>query len=104
MKFIMEEKDEGYINNVNEYLSNPEEYLPILIHKVGSEYYLNFTCTDVAKANNFILTLLSPNNREYIEETLGVNINSLNYCHGDNKLHELKAYLQNFINAIDNIH
>lgn len=103
MRFECDEKDNRYIENVNKDIADGQE-ISAFVNNVGGEYFINFTCTDVAKANNFILNLLSPSKQDYIEETLGIKVNSLNYCHGDHKIQTLKQYLQSFMEALDRIH
>lgn len=102
MKIELDKKDINFINRINEDLSNGEN-VPIYINNIGKDYYLNFKCLDIAKANAFIMYFMHPNNTKEIEEKFGIQINSINYCDGDNKLSELKSYLREFLNKLDNI-
>lgn len=103
MKIELDENDIKYINRVNQDLADGE--CPPLFCEIGKDYYINFTCLDRAKANNFILSLCAPNPdiTKEVEEKFGVRFNSINYCKGDNKITELKGLLQSFLNALDNI-
>jgi len=104
MKIELDERDLKYINNVNEDLENGEE--PILfVNTLTNDYYINFRCVDLAKANNFIGMLLCPrdNMKNLVEENFGIKVNSLNFCEGDHKLSTLKSYLKEFMEKLDNI-
>lgn len=102
MKILLEERDINYINRVNEDLANGE-LPPLFMNEVGKDYYINLTCLDIAKANSFILDLCAPAKVEEMEEKFGIRFNSINYCHGDNKLIELKDYLQRFLDDLNNV-
>ena len=99
MKIEFDEKDREYIDRINKDLEAGED-IPLFINQVGNTYYINFTCTDVAKANAFVMEFLRP--RGNMEE-FGIHVNSLNFCEGDNKVYQLKEYLQNFLNQLDEI-
>ena len=103
MKIELEESDINYINRVNEDLDARLNSIPLLCNEINKNYNINFTCLDRAKANSFILGLCSPHMAKEIEEKFGIRINSINYCHGDNKLTELKDYLQTFLNELEQI-
>lgn len=102
MKIELEENDINYINRVNEDLA-AGECSPLFVNEVGKDYYINFTCLDRAKANSFILSLCSQSMNKEMEEKCGIYINSINYCHGDNKISELKDRLRSFLNELENI-
>ena len=105
MKIILDDVDINYINCVKEEMKNGKERPLIVGNQPGNNYYLNFTVTDVVKANNFILTLLdsSPEYRKELEEVAGICVNSFNFCSGDTKINRLKDILQSFINQLDMI-
>jgi len=102
MQFVLDEKDNSFIERLNRDLQNNEN-VPLFVNNIGKNYYINFTCEDIAKANLFILTLMQSANSEYLKDTLGITINSINYCHGDNKIAELKDMLTSFIERLDNM-
>lgn len=97
MKIVLEESDLKYVDRVNEDLFDGK-CPPLIVNEVGKEYYINFTCLDIAKANNFILELLQPHDIK--ESTTGIHVNSINYCNGDNKINELKEYLKSFLDQL----
>lgn len=102
MKIEFEEKDIKRIDGINEDIANNQS--PILfVNEVGKNYYINFECVDIAKANNFIWMLMTENKdiKKEIEDKFGIKINSINYCEGDNKLHTLKAYLKRFLDELE---
>ena len=102
MKIVLEEDDLKYIDKVNLDLAEGN-CPPLFVNLINHYYYINFTCTDIAKANNFIMELLSPirETQTNIEETCGIRVNSINYCHGDTKITELKNYLRDIISELD---
>lgn len=100
MKIEFDEDDKNYIDRINKDLEIGAD-VPLFINQVGKTYYINFTCTDIAKANAFIMEFLRPSNN--IMEKFGIRVNSLNYCEGDNKVYQLKEFLQNFLNQLDEI-
>ena len=102
MKIILEEDDLKYIDKINLDLAEGE-CPPLFVNQLNQDYYINFTCTDIAKANSFIMELLSSirETQDNIEETCGIRVNSVNYCHGDTKITELKDYLRDVISELD---
>lgn len=101
MKIEFENGDLDYIERVNTDIINCTNDIPLLIKK-GKTYYINFTCKDAAKANAVILELM---NSSYngLEETTGMQINSLNLCNGDEKVGELKDLLKSFMERLDTL-
>lgn len=80
MKIQFEETDRNYIDKVNEAIASGEN-IPILFKDIGSEISLDITINDIAKANNFILSIMrSANNTGLleIEEMLGVRFDRIN--------------------------
>lgn len=104
MKFEFDESDLKRIKNINDDLKEGKEPM-LLVYNEGKDYFINFSCVDVAKANNFIGMLLCPNKeiQNDIEEKFGIRINSLNFCEGDTKISTLKEYLKKFIEDLDTI-
>lgn len=109
MKIELEDKDLNFINSINKEIElnngNVPDDFPLYIGKVDHTYYINFTCVDIAKANNFIgrLFIHANANDGYLEETLGITFNSLNYCHGDDKVAQLKSMLQRMIDDLGSL-
>ena len=104
MKIILEEKDLRFVENINKDIEEVGlNNIPLYVNECDRNYYINFSCIDIAKANRFVLMLMTSDQetREMIEDTFGIRVNSLNYCHGDNRVAELKEYLQEFINRLD---
>ncbi len=102
MKIQFDKKDINYINNINDNLKNGED-IPLFINEVGRKYYLEFTCTDIALANCFIMNLFDPNLNKKLKENFGLELEMLRYHNGDSKIEELKEKLQLFINELDNL-
>lgn len=104
MNIEFEEKDLKYIDNINKDLESGEEP-PLLINKIDHQYYIAFTCKDIAKSNGFIMGLIkNPQfNSVELEEKFGIVIDSINFSKGDLKIKELKNTLQNFIDELDKI-
>lgn len=100
MKIELEGNELDYIDKINKDLSTGN-CPPLFVNQIGKEYYINFTCLDLAKANNFIMELLRPAN--IYDNITGIHVNSINYCHGDNKITELKSYLKSFLDQLENI-
>ena len=104
MKIEFEEKDLTLIDNINKDLDAGEK--PILfVNEVDRQYFISFTCKDIAKANAFIRGLIRNqdfNNKE-LEEKFGIMIDSINYCEGDLKAKKLKSLLQDFITELDKL-
>ena len=74
--------------------------------KKDRSYYFEFKCTDIAKANLFAGLLMSSRYNEearQFQEMFGIEVQSLNYCHGDQAITTLKSYLQDFIEKLDTI-
>ena len=104
MKFILEEKDESYIKRVNEDLAEGK-CPPLAVNSTDANYYLVFKCADVAKANNFILELLAMKQSESneIEDKLGINVLQLRYDGNNAIAGELKEYLKDLLNRLENM-
>ena len=100
MKFVLEEKDESFIEKLIRDLSEGED-IPLFVNGDVKTYSLEFGCTDIAKANMFVFNMMSRNNEE-IEDTLGIRVKSLNY-HGDRKVNELKEMLKSFLEQLENM-
>jgi hypothetical protein len=103
MKIELSEIDKENIESINKTIEDGNEPC-LFINNVGADYFINFTCTDIAKANIFIATLLSnTENSKKIQDTLGIKVNSINYCEGDTKIAALKNYLTNFLEMLENM-
>lgn len=102
MKVVLSDGDKRYIDWLNERLAAGKE-TPIITDQVGGTYFINFTCTDAAKANCFVLNLLenSEEARKNLEENCGIKINSINFCEGDNKVAALKENLREFLAKLE---
>lgn len=74
MKIILDEKDKRYANRINEALDN-DESIPIYLTRKNTKYYLEFSCTDIGKANAFIMHFMDKNTDiEKISNEVGINI------------------------------
>lgn len=104
MNIEFEEKDLKLIDNINKNLDSGEEPF-LLINQVDQQYYIAFTCKDIAKANAFIMGIIknSEFNNEELEEKFGIVIDSINFCEGDLKAKKLKSLLQGIINELDRL-
>ena len=99
MEFVVTDKGKHFIDGINKDLEAGEN-IPLLVPEKDRNYFINFTCTDVAKANLFAYTLMYNRNID-LEEVLGIRVNSFNYCQGDSKVGELKDYLRAFLDRLD---
>ena len=81
MKIILEEKDKNYAERINTALGEGEEIaLMAPVHSKDKKYYIEFTCTDIGKANAFIMAFLfNDDNSKELEEEIGINVTALNY-------------------------
>ena len=103
MKIILEDRDQKYIENVNEDLQALETCPPIPINSLNDKKYaIVFTATDLAKASCFALNMLSSGNRE-IEEALGIHVVELSFEPGHSHIDNLKALLQKTLIELDHI-
>lgn len=104
MKIILNEEDQSYIDKVNQDLSNNED-CPLFINEQNKTYTLEFECVDIAKANNFILYMLSSNikNVKEIEDVLGINVKAINYDKGSQQIITLKEILKNALDQLNYI-
>ena len=100
MKFVLEEGDERFINNVSRNIEEGE-MLPLLVSRTNTRYYIEFECTDIAKANAFVYTLM--NNNESLKEGIGIDVKCVAYSHPDRKISKLKKLLQNVIEQLDRL-
>ena len=73
MKFIAEEKDKNSTKAINTAFENNKS-VPVFLNEKNKKYYLEFTCTDLGKANAFIMNLMSTKYSDNIEENLGIEI------------------------------
>ena len=102
MKFVLEERDTNYIDKINKDIQYGE-CPPLFVNQIGKRYYIEFECTDIAKANNFVFDMMNSRNEEQLEEVLGIRVNCINYCNGDTKLNELKETLKDFLYKLENM-
>lgn len=106
MKFILEERDERLINAINKDIEAGIDLdtLPLYVSRTDKKYYIEFKCSDTAKANNFINFLMNPNPeiQQYVKDSLGIDVLALNF-RGLGDLSELKNDLQKLITKLDNM-
>lgn len=100
MKFVLEEGDERFINNINRAIEEGEEKPPLFVRK-DTRYYIEFECTDIAKANAFVYNLIS--NGDSLKEELGIDVKCIAYSHPDRKISKIKKLLENVIKQLDNL-
>lgn len=101
MKIILDEKDKRYANCINEALEN-NETVPIYLTRKNTKYYLEFTCTDVGKANAFIMHFMDKNaDIEKINNEVGINVIGVS---SNNSIKDsINEILANTISKIDDI-
>lgn len=97
MKIEFEEKDNIFIDNINKELNN-ENKLALFIDKKDRNFYLEFTCTDVAKANAFLMYFMINASCKELEEKFGIRLSSLKYSLANTN--ELKDRLQSIIDEL----
>ena len=100
MKFVLEEGDERFINNINRSIEEGE-LPPLFVSRTDTRYYIEFECTDIAKANAFVYTLM--NNDKSLKEDIGIDVKCIAYSHPDRKISKLKKLLQNVIEQLDRL-
>lgn len=100
MKFVLEEHDQRTIDNINKDIREKDENRLLFIDHIGSKYYIEFECVDVAKANVFAYTMMNPSIEKHkeIKETLGIDITAISYTSPrdreiENLKHDLKELL-----------
>lgn len=80
MKIILEEKDKNYAERVNTAFNEGNKEFMTPIYSKDKKYYIEFTCTDIGKANAFIMAFLfNDDNSKELEEEIGINVTALNY-------------------------
>lgn len=100
MKFIAEEKDKKYTKAINTAFENNES-VPVFLSEKNKKYYLEFTCTDLGKANAFIMNLMSTSCIN-TEEDLGIEVLNVTYSL-DPKIDRAKAILENALREINEL-
>lgn len=100
MKIELEQKDVNFINGIKEDLENNQD-IPLFINNNTSKVSISIEIKDVPKANMFVYYLMSQNNTKDIEDTLGINVLSINYK--DNKIEQVKKILQDALEMIDSV-
>ena len=105
MKFVLEERDEKFINGLNKDIAenkNNTPFVPLSVDDMDKRYYIEFKCSDIAKANNFILTLLNHNEefQQHIKDTLGIDVLALNY-RGLGDISDIKEDLIKVVNKLE---
>lgn len=104
MKLVLDERDKKFESRVNsgEY---PRNHL--LYNETDKEYSINFKIKDLAKANNFLFTLInfsgdpSEETKQLIEAT-GIEVTVANYfpATSDFDKAELKRRLQEIVDSL----
>lgn len=97
MEIIKNENDKKYEELIRDNLNTDK--CPLLVVNDGDTFSLSLTIKDVAKANNFIMYLLSPSYQKDIIETTGIEFHSLNF--DQQRLKQLVINdLQSLINSV----
>lgn len=104
MKFVIEENDKNYIDKVNQDLAENQD-IPLFINNVGKSYTLEFESVDIAKANAFVLNMMSSDKEKVkeVEDLLGIKIKAISYDKGSSSLNTLKNYLRNFLDQLESV-
>jgi hypothetical protein len=100
MKIELDKGDIDYINKINASIEAGDK-IPTFINEVGKEYYLRFEANDIAKASAFIMYFMHPNKSQEILDEFGIDIKSIDFAPGGNKIANLKNLLQDFIEKLD---
>lgn len=106
MKIILEKGEKNLIDNINKDLEDNKEIPFLFINKKGSKYYLEFECDDIAKANTFVMYMMSPNKemQENIRENFGINITAFSYCSPkEREIENLKNILRETLEKLENM-
>ena len=100
MQFILEENDIKYIERINQDIDNIKD-LPLYLNQYNRKYCIEFECTDIAKANSFVVDLMNPRNEEKLNENLGIRICSIRYDNNRSILDNLKTELRTLLEKLD---
>lgn len=101
MKFVLEEGDERFINNINRAIEEGE-MPPLFVPRKDTRYYIEFECIDIAKANVFTYALM--HNDKSLKEQLGIDVRCIAYSGPDRKIDKLKKLLEDVIKQLDDLH
>lgn len=104
MKLVLDERDKKFESRVNSG-EFPRNHL--LYNKTDKEYSINFKIKDLAKANNFLFTLInfsgdpSEETKQLIEAT-GIDVTVINYypAISSQNVDSIKAQLQAIIDSL----
>lgn len=104
MKLVFDDGDKKRIERINSGEIPPNN---LLYNKTDKEYSINFKIKDLAKANNFLFTLInfsgdpSEETKQLIEAT-GIDITQLNYypAISSQNVDSIKAQLQAIIDSL----
>ena len=80
MEIKFNDQDRRYAEAINEAIEKGEE-CPVHLSDGKGTYYLKIECTDIGKANAFIMNFMQPNEDRVkkLEEQTGIRILSANY-------------------------
>ncbi len=102
MKFILEDRDQRNIDNINKDLQGGINDCPLFVSgEPGKKYYLEFEVTDIAKANTFVANMLLTSKSKEVRDTLGIDIKCLAYSGPDRKIDGIKEFLRNALNELE---
>ena len=112
MKFELEQRDENFIDVVTKRLQDENESVNVkralLLKHPDRKYNLVFSIKDLAKANNFIMDIFGPREeadeiQKEFEEATGIMIESVGCSEADAKVENLKSYLNQVLNELENL-
>ena len=107
MKFELEQRDENFIDVVTKRLQDENESVNVkralLLKHPDRKYNLVFSIKDLAKANNFIIDIFGPREDKEFEEATGIMIESVGCSEADAKVENLKSYLNQMLNELENL-
>ena len=104
MKFILEETNKRLIDNINEDIKSGE-MPPLFVSEFDRKYCLEFKIIDIAKANSFIMDMMThnPDIRKEIEDKLGIEVTAVKYDNGNAQVDNLKSLLREVLERLENM-
>ena len=103
MRIELEDNDKEYIERLRDDIEAGEA-MPGIFNK--GKYSISFDIIDEAKANCFLYNMIFQtmyDKRNDIEDLLGVKFTSVNFTNTDPTINNLKEYLKQVLDDLDNM-
>ncbi len=98
MKIVFEKEDEQLMNGLRFSKESGKNEPPFLMVYDGQECSINFTVIDSIKASTFMFELLRTDDagRKYIEDAIGIHVETSSDGSDSIKLHKMKKLIKEF--------